>query len=201
MSQPFIVIGDQTDHGGQVVEGSPTSTTGGKSIARVGDRVTCPKHNHGPTTIVSGDETMLIDGRPAARHGDKCACGATLIASQYVSTAGGSGAGSSADSSQPPASASNSSTLVSDSGGSDGGGQPAAGSQSAESAAYDEQVKLSCQAGQQLPVGMPWCVVLPSGELNFGRVDASGLLPRIATGNQVAEYHILWGDEALEIMQ
>lgn len=91
MGQPFIVIGDQTDHGGEVVEGSPTSTTGGKSIARVGDKVTCPKHNHGPTTIVSGDETMLIDGKPAARHGDKCACGATLISSQVVSTAGGSG--------------------------------------------------------------------------------------------------------------
>jgi uncharacterized Zn-binding protein involved in type VI secretion len=86
MGQPFIVIGDQTDHGGEVVEGSPTSTTGGKSIARVGDKVTCPKHNHGPTTIVTGDETMLIDGKPAARHGDKCACGATLIASQAVST-------------------------------------------------------------------------------------------------------------------
>ncbi|HYE41169.1 MAG TPA: PAAR domain-containing protein, partial [Ramlibacter sp.] len=27
-----------------------------------------------------------IDGQPAARHGDKTACGATLIASQGVST-------------------------------------------------------------------------------------------------------------------
>ncbi|WP_156824489.1 PAAR domain-containing protein [Caldimonas sp.] len=29
---------------------------------------------------------MRIDGKPAARHGDKCACGATLIASQSFST-------------------------------------------------------------------------------------------------------------------
>lgn len=29
---------------------------------------------------------MIIDGAPTARHGDKCACGATLIAVQAVST-------------------------------------------------------------------------------------------------------------------
>ena len=28
----------------------------------------------------------IIDGRPAARHGDKTACGATLIASQSLTT-------------------------------------------------------------------------------------------------------------------
>jgi len=86
MSRPFIVLGDKTDHGGEVVEASPTSDSGGRRIARVGDRVTCPKHHHGPTVIVSGDPTMLIDGQPAAREGDKTACGATLIASQAVST-------------------------------------------------------------------------------------------------------------------
>ena len=61
----------------------------GKRIARVGDKVTCPKKGHGGTTvIVSGDPTMVIDGKPAARHGDKCACGATLLSAQAVSTAG-----------------------------------------------------------------------------------------------------------------
>ena len=86
MGRPFIVLGDKTDHGGQVVEASAATDTGGKRIARVGDKVTCPKRGHGPTTIVTGDPTMLIDGKPAARHGDKTACGATLIASQAVST-------------------------------------------------------------------------------------------------------------------
>ena len=86
MGKPFIVLGDKTDHGGVVVEGSPTTTTHGKSIARVGDKVTCPKKGHGGTTvIVSGDPTCLIDGKPAARHGDKTACGATLLAGQAVS--------------------------------------------------------------------------------------------------------------------
>lgn len=83
MGRPFIVIGDKTSHGGVVVEGSPQSVTGDKAIARVGDKVTCPKKGHGGTTvIVSGDPTCMIDGRPAARHGDKTACGAVLIAGQ-----------------------------------------------------------------------------------------------------------------------
>ena len=90
MGRPFIVLGDRTDHGGVVVGASGTSETHGKRIARVGDQVTCPKKGHGGTSvIVTGDPTMIIDGQPAARHGDKCACGATLIASQMVSSTEG----------------------------------------------------------------------------------------------------------------
>ena len=93
MSRPFIVIGDRTDHGGVVIGSSQTTDTHGKRIARVGDQVTCPKKGHGGTTvIVSGDPTMIIDGQPAARHGDKCACGATLISGQSVSTTDDGGA-------------------------------------------------------------------------------------------------------------
>ncbi|WP_292933624.1 PAAR domain-containing protein [Noviherbaspirillum sp.] len=84
MTRPFIVIGDSTDHGGKVVGGAATTDTHGKRIARVGDKVTCPKKGHGGTTvIVSGDPTVIIDGSPAARHGDKTACGAVLIATQF----------------------------------------------------------------------------------------------------------------------
>ncbi len=86
MTRAFIRIGDKTDHGGQVIEGAPTTDAGGIRIARVGDRVTCPKRGHGGTTvIVSGDPTCIIEGQPAARHGDKTACGATLLSSQVVS--------------------------------------------------------------------------------------------------------------------
>ncbi|MDE2401507.1 MAG: PAAR domain-containing protein [Burkholderiales bacterium] len=86
MGRPFIVLGDTTDHGGTVVGASGVSDAHGRRIARVGDQVTCPKRDHGTSVIVSGDATMIIDGQPAARHGDKCACGATLIASQVLST-------------------------------------------------------------------------------------------------------------------
>lgn len=84
MGKPFIVVGDQLAHGGAVVEGTPTTTTGGKMIARVGDKAVCRKH--GNTVIATGDPTCMIDGKPAARHGDKTACGAVLIASQAPTT-------------------------------------------------------------------------------------------------------------------
>lgn len=89
--RPFIVIGDRTDHGGVVIGATMTTDTHGKRLARVGDQVTCPKKGHGTTVIVTGDPTMIVDGAPVARHGDKCACGATLISSQVVSRIGEGG--------------------------------------------------------------------------------------------------------------
>ncbi len=83
--RPFIVLGDSTDHGGVVVGSTITADTHGKRLARVGDQVICPKKGHGTTVIVTGDPTMIVDGAPVARHGDKCACGATLISGQVVS--------------------------------------------------------------------------------------------------------------------
>ncbi|MEX5745584.1 PAAR domain-containing protein [Massilia sp. X63] len=82
MAGPLITLGDKTSHGGSVIEASPHSDTGGKGIARMGDKTVCPKH--GPNPIVTGDTTLIIDGKPAARHGDKTACGATLIAGQQA---------------------------------------------------------------------------------------------------------------------
>ena len=83
MAGPLIKLGDKTSHGGVVVEASPHSDTGGVGIARMGDKTSCPKHGSSP--IISGDSTLIIDGNPAARHGDKTACGATLIAGQQAS--------------------------------------------------------------------------------------------------------------------
>lgn len=83
MAGPLIRLGDQTSHGGTVAEASQHSTAGGKGIARMGDKVSCPIH--GSTSIASGDNTLIVDGKPAARHGDKTACGAVLIAGQQAS--------------------------------------------------------------------------------------------------------------------
>jgi len=87
MSRPFILLGDSTSHGGVVISASEFSDCNGKGIARVGDKVTCPRKGHGSVTVIAtGDSTAMIDGRPAARHGDLTACGATLIASQSMTT-------------------------------------------------------------------------------------------------------------------
>lgn len=85
MTQAYVVIGDRTDHGGIVVGGSAMTTIMGKPIARVGDLTVCPKCK-GSFPITSGDETWTIDGQAAARHGDKTACGATLIAASQALT-------------------------------------------------------------------------------------------------------------------
>ena len=87
MSRPIIVLGDKTDHGGTVISASTTMDIDGKGVARVGDKVICPKHGPSPiiTTIATGDPTNIVDGQPIARHGDKTACGATLISSQAAS--------------------------------------------------------------------------------------------------------------------
>ncbi|GAB3554504.1 hypothetical protein GCM10027343_42560 [Noviherbaspirillum agri] len=87
MTRPLIVTGDATDHGGKVITGAATTDTHEKRIARVGDQVTCPRKGHGGVTVIAtGDPTVLIDGKPAARHGDVTACGATLISSQVVTS-------------------------------------------------------------------------------------------------------------------
>jgi uncharacterized Zn-binding protein involved in type VI secretion len=82
MAGPLIRKGDKTSHGGAVLDASSHSDIAGSGIARMGDKVSCPKH--GNNTIASGDTTMIVDGKPVARHGDKTACGATLIAGQQT---------------------------------------------------------------------------------------------------------------------
>ena len=82
MAGPLIRLGDKTSHGGTVIEASTLSDIGGIGIARVGDKTSCPIPGHGTNPIVSGDMTMIVDGKPVARTGDLTACGAMLIPSQ-----------------------------------------------------------------------------------------------------------------------
>ncbi|WP_370681860.1 PAAR domain-containing protein [Comamonas sp. GB3 AK4-5] len=83
MTNPLIVVGDKTDHGGVVLTGSSVTLVDGKPVACVGDSVSCPRKGHGSTTVIAtGSSGMAVDGRMVARHGDKTACGATLLSSQ-----------------------------------------------------------------------------------------------------------------------
>lgn len=101
MGRPYILIGDKTSHGGVVLEGAPAAKINGKAIARVGDKVSCPKNGHGDTTVIAiGDPDFLIDGKSAARHGDTTACGAVLIASQTLAH-DDDGSGSSENTTRP----------------------------------------------------------------------------------------------------
>ncbi|WP_413534955.1 PAAR domain-containing protein [Rahnella inusitata] len=83
----FIRVGDKTTHGGIVQQGSKVIIINGIAVARVGDKVSCPIEGHGPTTIISGNPDYVdADGCLVAFHGDKCACGCTLITSMPDAT-------------------------------------------------------------------------------------------------------------------
>lgn len=77
----LVRLGDATDHGGRVISASPTMTFDGRRVARKGDEVTCPLHDIDPNRIVEGDESMMDDGVPVARHGHRAMCGCRLLSS------------------------------------------------------------------------------------------------------------------------
>ncbi len=77
MDKSMIKAGDMHSHGGPVKSGSSESLLDGKPIARLGDLVDCPLH--GVNEIIEASSGMDVDGKPAALHGDRTRCGATLI--------------------------------------------------------------------------------------------------------------------------
>ncbi|MFW6098467.1 MAG: PAAR domain-containing protein [bacterium] len=85
--QPFIVVGDKTTHGGTVITGDATSSMYGKPMARSGDMTVCPKCKG--TFPILKSSSIVVDGagNTYARHLDKAACGANLLASQSLGTA------------------------------------------------------------------------------------------------------------------
>ena len=74
-----IRLGDPTDHGGNVVSAAASTTLFGKQVACLGDAVSCPQQGHGNSTIVEGDGSWLVGGKPVALEGHKTSCGAVLI--------------------------------------------------------------------------------------------------------------------------
>ena len=92
--QPFIVVGDKTTHGGTVITGDMTSTMYGKAMARSGDMTICPKCK-GVFPIIKGNGIVVDgEGQTYARHMDRTACGANLLASQSLGTAADMASGS-----------------------------------------------------------------------------------------------------------
>ncbi|AUI90492.1 PAAR domain-containing protein [Xanthomonas oryzae pv. oryzae] len=70
----WVVVGDPTSGGGQVITGSRETDVDGLPVARVGDRATCRKHK-GVFAIVDGDSSIIIEGQPVALDGAYLACG------------------------------------------------------------------------------------------------------------------------------
>jgi uncharacterized Zn-binding protein involved in type VI secretion len=78
---PAARVGDVSNHGGTITgPGVSTVVIGGKPAAVAGDLHACalPPISHLPTVSAfpAGSPTVLIEGRPALRTTDACACGA-----------------------------------------------------------------------------------------------------------------------------
>lgn len=171
----LIVLGDKTSHGGTVVEASEVTDTHGRGIARVGDKVTCPKKGHGLTVIVTGDPSTIIDGKPVAYHGCRTSCGAVLLSSQAVSTTEfGTGEGTSryGRSSAHPGDLLE--TLIE---------------------CFDEQIRAVDQFTGQPLVGLSYFIQSSSGKSYFGHTNEDGLCERVNTPSP-DDLHVWFGEEA-----
>ncbi len=71
-------VGDMTTHGGRIITGSDFFTDEGIPVARVGDKVTCPKCGD-MQVIVEGCATVWDHDRQIACEGHAVSCGAKLV--------------------------------------------------------------------------------------------------------------------------
>ena len=82
-----ILIGDTgTGHGSHkptnVISGSHTVKADNKGIACLGDSL-APHGNHS-RNIITSSVSVFVDGKPAARSGDKISCGGILVGDSTV---------------------------------------------------------------------------------------------------------------------
>ncbi len=68
MSKGFVLLGDNTTHGGKVISASSTMIVDGKKVALVGDMVSCPVSGHGTNPIVEGSPEWISDGSEPPRE-------------------------------------------------------------------------------------------------------------------------------------
>ena len=80
----WIVDGDTTDHGGIVSVPHSRVDIGGRNVASVGDKVSCPRCNV-IATIVEGNPHADIDGASIAEVGNLTSCGARLMSIKQAS--------------------------------------------------------------------------------------------------------------------
>lgn len=74
----FIVVGDRTSHGGLVISGDITFTIDGQPVARVGDKVFCPRCKMTTTIVTSRFPSIFDLGQTMAYDRDSTSCGAML---------------------------------------------------------------------------------------------------------------------------
>lgn len=93
----MIVLGDTTSHGGKVITADASYTVDGIPIARIGDKVACPRCKRVSTIITSRFPSITMGGKPATFDQDTTDCGAILYSRNngHAGRADRSGGGSS----------------------------------------------------------------------------------------------------------
>jgi uncharacterized Zn-binding protein involved in type VI secretion len=69
-------LGDQTDHGGQVITSATKSYVNGILVARVGDLVSCPIHGNNP--IIDGSGNYKTETKITAVRTSITGCGSQI---------------------------------------------------------------------------------------------------------------------------
>jgi len=126
--------------------------------------------------IVSGDPTTIIDGQLVARHGDKTACGATLISGSQVQVFLDSGGGGGSRNSGSQAKTASASGPVREAAPVPGGNKSA----EEDAVEYDEQLQFVNVNGAKL-ADVDYRVELEDGEVLRGTTDAEGKTGRMTT--------------------
>lgn len=88
MSKGVVLLGDNTSHGGKVITASSKITVNGKTVALIGDLVSCPLKGHGTNPIVEGASQRSCAGRAVVVDGCQSQCGCKVISSAANSTVG-----------------------------------------------------------------------------------------------------------------
>ena len=79
----LIVVGDQSDHGGQVISTISKVRTSSGYVAVEGSMHSCPRRGHGVTPIY-GSVSGKSNGQRMLVTGDVAGCGARVIGSSSV---------------------------------------------------------------------------------------------------------------------
>ena len=178
MRRHHITVGSLTTAGGVVVSGTHPFTINEANVALEGDKIACRSCKSTGYILCTGPRhPESFNGKPVALENDFCICGCNppprLIPSQsrrfQTLEGAGLGAANNANAAQEGL--------------------------SPRDDPYDEQAHLVHEA---IP-GVPYYIETADGRTFSGRVDDSGLLPRINTRSE-DEYVIYLGDEALAKM-
>jgi len=189
MGRAIIRKGDPTSHGGYVLEGSEVDLVEGKPMSFVGAKVSCRKCR-GTHEIVEGAPVTTLYGRKVALEGMKTSCGATLIATQFVTTVGepsGSSSSSSSSSGQNTAPKFYQTT--------EGEVLPRLGPEHFTEESPDEQVRaIDAKTGKPIPE-LAYYIEAPDGSTYTGHTDVNGLCERVTT-YQPEELAVWFGEDA-----